>query len=622
MPVLPINTLHTLRQAAFTGLFLLLLMPLSSRAQQVPVITYYDDGTKSIHEHYHLVDSSTAVLHGQYRSFLPSGKLEIEGYYSYGKPDGIWSYYYESGGLKMRGPLKHGQNHGLWCYFFENGQLSMRGELRSNHRSGTWQYFYENGNIKSEGKFQDDRREGIWNHFYEDGSLKSQAFYRNDRGLHKDFYISGALKAEGLQHQGRMDSLWTFYHENGKIKAKGWYDKGLQEGHWVFYHENGMRSAEGPYIGGKQDGKWTYYHENGNLSSEGALRENEKEGYWRIFNEQGAFIGEGIFERSDGHYTEYYPSGKIRAEGPIEDGKNHGLWKYFYEDGHLEGECDFAHGSGSYTGYYKDGQIKMTGQIQDGVNVGIWKLYQGDGQLAGYYRPYYEKSRPVYRLVEESDTVRQDYTKPAYRFKNTKVRYFVPVVNEYRGFILGTNPFATLLGSLPIAAEYYIQERLGYELQVNILRDPFYKGGESADLNTVYSRGFDVALRQKFYSSEGDIGMFYFGHEVRLTFNNHLANVVDSTAQIQPFETTIKAKETKFEYSLMIGNRWMTLYGERWRRNSVGITIDAFMGLGIGYRHYQEKFPAKAEYQEIFKSVNQSKFALSPRLGINIGFVF
>jgi uncharacterized protein len=610
------------RSALLCGAMAMALLPFWCRAQGIPVTTYFEQAPNVIREQYFLLDSSSAQLHGEYRAYLPSGQLEVLGYYRHNQPDSIWSYYYLSGKLKMQGPLREGRHHGLWTYYFENGQVSMRGRLYGETRQGPWQYYYENGKLKSEGSYRDDRRDGIWNHFYEDGTLKAQAFYRDGRGKQRDFYVNGALKAEGIQDEGSMDSLWTFYHENGKIKAQGMYRNGLQEGSWTFYHANGLRSAEGPYRSGKQEGKWTYYHDNGTLSSEGALRENEKEGYWRIFNEQGSFIGEGIFERSDGRYTEYYPSGKIRAEGPIEDGQNHGLWRYYYEDGVLEGECPFAHGSGTYTGYYKDGSIKMNGQIENGVNVGIWKLYRGDGELAGYYRPYYENNKPLYRLIDESDTLRSDYTKPAYRFKNTKVRYFVPVVNEYRGFILGTNPAATILGSLPIAAEYYIQERLGYELQINLLRDPFFKSGAGIDNNIAYKRGFDVALRQKLYSPEGDIGMFYFGHEVRLTFNKHLANTIDSTNQSNPVPRILTAKETKFEYSVLIGNRWMTLYGERWRRNSVGVTIDTFMGLGIGYRFYQEQFPATPEYQDIFKGVNQSKFAFSPRLGINIGFIF
>ena len=66
----------------------------------------------------------------------------------------------------------------------------------------------------------------------------------------------------------------------------------------------------------------------------------------------------------------------------------------------------------------------------------------------------------------------------------------------------------------------------------------------------------------------------------------------------------------------------MRLSGERYKNNSSGITIDAFIGFGFGYRLYEKKYPNNPEYDQIFKDVNDSKFVISPRLGLNIGFIF
>jgi hypothetical protein len=115
--------------------------------------------------------------------------------------------------------------------------------------------------------------------------------------------------------------------------------------------------------------------------------------------------------------------------------------------------------------------------------------------------------------------------------------------------------------------------------------------------------------------------MFYFGHEVRLTSLNHYANVKDSIS-LPPVNEKINTRETKFEYALFVGDRWMALFGERYKNNSLGFTIDAYIGFGFGYRLYEEKYPSNPTYDEIFKNVNSSKFVISPRLGLNIGFVF
>lgn len=592
------------------------------RAQQVEIRTYHDENKSILKEIYFIKDSTTAQLCGPYKSYFISGSIETEGYYIDNLPDSIWTYYYESGVVKMRGALEMGTNHGLWEYFFENGKLSMAGMITNSKREGSWKYYYENGDLKSQGDYKANEKTGIWNYFYEEGEIKAQAFYKAGRGYYKEFYNDGKIKAEGLNINNLSDSTWTFYHENGKIKARGDYKKGKRVGPWIYYHDNEVKSAEGNFAEGEKDGKWIYYHESGEISSEGALREGKKEGYWKIFDENGLFKAEGVFEENDGSYKEFYESGSVKIDGSIKDGKNHGMWTYYYEDGVKEGECEFVEGSGEYIGYYRDGTVKMKGSIKDGINVGLWELYKGNGNLAGYYRPYYENNAPVYKLVDKSPPVeRGDYVKPAYKYKNYKSRYFDPVINEYKGVILATNPIATAVGQLPFSFEYYIEERLGYELMFTLLRDPFYKSSESVSINEVYNRGFNVALRQKFYHPEGSFGMFYFGHEVRVTSLNHFANVLDS-ASSQINQIQISTKETRFEYAIFIGDRWMQLFGERYKNNSIGFTIDAFVGFGFGYRLYEKKYPSNPNYDAVFKDLNDSKFVISPRLGLNFGFIF
>ncbi|MCG8307991.1 MAG: membrane-binding protein [Cytophagales bacterium] len=600
---------------------ILILLAESSFSQPVEIRTYYDDQKSVIKEIYYIDDSSSAVLCGAYTSYFMNGAKEKQGFYKDNFPDSAWTYYYENGQVKMKGMLHYGSSHGLWEYYYENGSINMAGIIIDSKREGTWKYYYENGKIKSQGAYLNNKKDGIWNYFYEDGELKAQAYYKDSKGRYKEFYADGKLKAEGVNVLGQSDSTWVFYHENGKIKAIGAYQLGKRIGPWIYYHDNEEKSAEGSFKNGVKEGKWIYYHNNGKISSEGALREGKKEGYWKIFGRDGLFKAEGVFKQNDGKYTEYYESGKIKAEGNIIDGKNHGRWIYYYEDGAKEGECEYVNGDGEYVGFYPDGRIKMKGKIKDGINVGVWELYKGDGSLAGYYRPYYENNKPVYKLVEKKAVRRGDYVKPEYKYKSYKSRYFDPVINEYKGIIIATNPFGTFLGQLPFSFEYYIEERLGYEILATILRDPFYKSSKNVELNKVYNRGFNIALRQKFYHPEGKLGMFYFGHEVRLTSLNHYANVIDSLEnQFSP--ETINAKETKFEYALFVGDRWMRLIDERYNNNTLGFTVDAYVGFGFGYRLFNRKYPNHPDYDAVFKDVNDSKFSISPRLGLNIGIVF
>lgn len=606
-------------------LYIFLLFFLTGKvllAQIMPVKTWYNKEETQLKEKYYITDSITAQLNGPYTSYYASGKKEVIGHYKKNIPDSIWTYYYENGHIKMRGQLINNVPNGVWEYFYENGQLRRKGPVLKNKKEGKWQFFYENGKLKTDGTYTDNKKRSIWNYFYEDGSLKAQAFYTNDRGIYREFYPDGNLKAEGLNVAGKSDSTWLFYYSNGVIKAKGNFSYGKKEGLWSHFYDNGLTSAQGYYRNGKKDGHWSYYHENGTISSEGALRADKKEGYWKLFNTKGHFTGEGIFSNNNGTYKEFYESGKLKAEGSIENGENNGLWNYYYESGDLEGKCLFDHGSGEYTGYYPDGTLKTNGKIKNGVNVDVWKLFNQNGTLAGYYHPYYEDDKPIYKLVEKPDTERGNYSKPAYKFKNNKLRNFDPVINEYRGFILASNPLGVFMGKLPFSVEYYMQERLGYELQFQIIRKPFFIKDEHIDLNKTYSRGWDLALRQKFYGQEGRAGMFYIAHEIRFTSLNHFSNISDSTDYSPPANLTLKKHETKFEYSILAGSKWMTIYSDQWHKSSIGLTIDAFIGLGIGYRLLDDKYESKPQYDSVFGDVNTSKFAISPRIGINVGIIF
>ena len=604
----------------------LLLLPVLSNAQE-ELKTYWDDEQIKIKEVFTLKNEDSDILHGPYLSYYANGKLNVEGEYSNNTPSGIWTYYYENGNVKMSGPLLDNSNHGLWKFYFENGKLNMEGEIYASKKENKWIYYYENGNVKSEGRYENDQETGIWNHFYEDGTLKSQIYHRDKIGNYKEFYNSGKIKMRGRQIEGVSDSLWHFYFENGTLKAKGEYHHGERDGLWTFFHENGNKSAEGMYLEGNKHGKWSYYHENGILSSEGEERNGQKEGYWKLYNMEGNFKGEAVFNQGDGEYKEYYLTGELHVEGQVKQGKNYGKWNYYYKDGIHEGEANFMNGEGKFTGYYKDGTVKMKGRIEDGKNVGIWELYNQDGSLSGYYKPYYENDKPVFKIVETPALATNseepgDYTKPEYRFKNRRSKYFTPRVNEFRGFIIGLNPIAPSLGSLPIAMEYYIQERLGHELQYTHLRDPFFISNGQINLNEKFERGFSLAMRQKFYQADENFGMLYFGHEVRYTSLSHLANIQES--QSNDVIREIGMDENRVEYSILVGDRWIKVFGENWMKNASksGITLDIFMGLGIGWRKSEKNYPENSAHDQIFKDVSTGSITIPFRFGVNLGYVF
>lgn len=572
-----------------------------------------------------VLDGRQRLLDGKYFSFYENGNKKSEGFYKNNQPTGFWNYYYEGGKLRMRGQLKGKSNFGLWKYYYENGQVSMEGEIYDGKREGPWKLYFENGKEKSSGTFEKGAKTGLWNHFYEDGNIKAQVFYKGKLGFYREFYSIGKAKLEGYQINGKSDSTWTYFHENGAIEAKGRFKDGRRNGIWTYYFENGNISAEGQYLNGDKNGKWTYYHENGQKSSEGEEKQGKREGQWKIYDNEGYLKGEGNFQSGTGDYKEFYDNGNLKVSGKMIDGVHDGEWLYYYDDGILEGKCLFVDGKGEYIGYYPNGEMRMKGKIEYGKNVGNWELFKEDGSIAGYYKPIYENEEPVFRLDEQTKTQSEarGNGKPDYRYKKRYNRYFTPRINEFRGFIIATNPLAMLIGSLPISLEHYYQERLGHEVQLSILRDPFFKNDDDIDPYKIYKRGFDIAIRQKFYHNDKGIGMFYFANELRYTYVKNYINAVDSTGTSSEY-SQVSSTENIIQYAFLVGSRWLHIFGESWNRksNKNGISVDIFVGAGIGYRNYSKNYDDHLYYDQFFDDLKQSKLVVSPRFGVNIGYVF
>ena len=611
-------------------LLFLVLLPLSALAQWRKTETFYDAGKKQPKEVYFVRTSPLPAIDGLYTSYHPNGKEKSRGNFVMGKQTGNWTFFYDNGSPKMTGTYQNSQRTGFWKYYFENGKVSSEGTLLNGIRNGAWKFYHENEERKSEGEFKNGKKNGSWQYFFEDGTPKAQAEFRDDIGYYREFDRRGKPAMEGWNIHGQSDSTWKYFYENGQIRATGNEKNGTRNGFWQLFHENGRLAAEGNYKDGIADGKWTYYHDNGNKSAEGVEKAGQREGSWKLYYPTGTFKAEGEFSGGSGSYQEFYESGKRKVHGFLQKGINQGIWRYYYEDGTLEGEADFKDGEGLFKGFYPDGVLKMQGFLRNGRRIGTWEIFKPDGKTAGFIKNYHDENNATPLSLPDlaetdsvalalPDTSQQVViTKPQrkgnggrIRRNHTGWRYFTPKIHEFRSLIVGINPAALIFSQLPLSAEYYYRERLGYELNFTYLKDPFFKSDKSLNYNTLYYSGFSVGLRQKFYSHDRETGMFYFGHELRFTEKNYGTNFYDS---ILP--QLLTAAEKKYEYSLLVGNRWLAHPG------SPGFTFDISGGIGFGYRDYSEHFQNEEKYKAAFDNVNKNPFVFTPRLGFTVGYAF
>ena len=165
-----------------------------------------------------------------------------------------------------------------------------------------------------------------------------------------------------------------------------------------------------------------------------------------------------------------------------------------------------------------------------------------------------------------------------------------------------------MLNVVPLSFEYYMEERMGYELMLQYWRDPFFRSFETVQDGTVFTQGGAVTTRQKYYHKEGPIGQPYFAHELKYTFLYHNTNLSGQTIQ--------GAFEQKIEYGVLVGTRYFK------NVNANGFTVDGYIGFGLGYRDFNRTFTAQNPASDPFRSLNSNNFAYSIRIGVNLGFAF
>jgi len=593
------------------GLTILFLIGVESLllAQGEKRASFYKDNENQIREVYHLRDTLDNILHGEYTSFYMNGNMEKKGNYDEGLPEGEWEYYYENSKLKMKGELEAGEPNGYWIYYYETGDKKMEGKMVGDRREGDWLIYYQNGVVKRQGEFVDGVRKGLWFYYYEDEILKGKVDFYENKGKYTEYYRSGKIRAKGLKSGTRNQGKWTYYYENGARLAEGHFADGKKNGEWSYFYADEQVSSIGKYIKGKAAGEWKYYHPNGQLQSSGIFEEGKKDGEWSLFSDNGRLKGKGNFDEGSGIYLEYHNNGKLKVQGYMSNGVNQGKWVYYYPNGEKEGECGFINGSGLYTGYYANGVIKIKGRITRDKKVGTWELYDKSGDLSGYYKPYYEQDTPP-ELMAVGPVIRREFGVADYKFKTSKFKYFDSKINEFAGVIIGGNPVMTLLGSFPVSMEFYLQERLGHEFEFILIRNPFYKDDFRVPVDDLYKRGYSIAFKQKFYNPDDQFGMWYFGHGVYFTNMTHFANIQDLNTSNIMFTTS--SEEQKFEYGALLGYRMKVRTAES------GFTIDAHLGMSVGYRN----FSLSEIRPSAFEFLDQTAFSNTFRAGLNIGYIF
>ncbi len=600
--------------------FLLISFSLFSQKE---IKEYYpsDSTNKIVKSIIHVDNSNPNILQGTYTEYYFSGGVKVKGEYANGNPVGSWDYFYENQKKKIALVFKDSIVQYKTSYF-EDGSLKSVGWLKNGIQDSSWIFYYEKGIKKSEGSFKNGQKEGAWSYFSEDGRNKASGFFIEGKGTYREYFDNGVVKSEGTINKEWSEGVWKYYYPSGQLKAVGLEIAGSRNGAWVFYHENGTISSQGEYLNGKEVGEWNYFYENGNLSSEGKFDNGKKDDHWKLYHQEGGLKADVMLSQGTGVYKEYYDNGKIKIEGYLKDDLYHGKWMYYSVKGELEGECVYDKGYGIYNGYYSNGNLQMKGPLHNGEKSGLWEYYDKDGKVTARLQTVYDEKELLTKVENPTDglidTLPNSKLKPDYKFKEKsqfqkfleRSYHFKPVLREYNNAILSIDPLGLFFGGLALSAEYYWQERLGYEFRGIVGKSPLLTSFKKIPSDNFYYYSTGVSFRQKLYFRKKDVGIHYWSHgfsyyRLQFGFNAENKNIYKPLVQ------------NRYQYMVFGGTK--ILKG----KSEPGFTIDFFGGIGVGLRFNDWKtLPNYVVLPPGLQDVNEKNFFVPVELGVNIGYLF
>ena len=87
------------------------------------------------------------MRHGPWRSYYPSGKVQVEGFYQFDKEMGNFTWWHVNGQKAVEGAYRDGVEIGVWTRWHENGQKASIGNFVDGVQTGLWRQWDQSGRL-------------------------------------------------------------------------------------------------------------------------------------------------------------------------------------------------------------------------------------------------------------------------------------------------------------------------------------------------------------------------------------------------------------------------------------------------------------------------------------------
>lgn len=403
----------------------------------------------------------------KYRTYYPSGIIEMEGDLKNGSRDGKWNIYYPLGNLAQALMYSNGFQTGKQIKYHENGALWEEYSCDSNLIIGPYKEYFSSGKIKTTGAFNKSGKKGEWITYFSNDSIRIKYFYDNDVQTGRQFSYSptGKLETEEFFNEDgesirkrlydlagniTMDQKYEYdsvlFEEkwpSGKLKIKKLIVNHKPQGIAEVYFPNGQLAGEKPFIFGLANGTGKNWDYKGNLIFEIPYTMDNINGVVKGYRNGKILYAEANeYNKTQGYYTEYYSNGKIASKKMFVNSQKHGnadfyapdssymyrgiyfentLIAYTYKkaNGEFVPEIPVTLTTNEVLCYYPSGKISARMAFKNGLPNGENKLYYPSGKIMteklfakgdyeGPYKSYFENGK-LKELINYSNDERSGH---------------------------------------------------------------------------------------------------------------------------------------------------------------------------------------------------------------------
>ena len=196
------------------------------------------------------------IFHGVARSFLISGQMVIERYFSEGLLDGVETHFTDKGVKTnvlfwQKGELKKEST------YFTNGTIKAETELKTIEeknpdsskpdltkrlRHGLETIFYANGKPRVQMHWSEDKQNGIETFWWDNGKKKYELTWKMNmkEGIESQWFINGELSCITNWINNQAHGEMINYHENGIKKDRLEWDHGVMIGERSSWNDKGV----------------------------------------------------------------------------------------------------------------------------------------------------------------------------------------------------------------------------------------------------------------------------------------------------------------------------------------------------------------------------------------------